>query len=183
MKLIIKRTLLFITLILFSVEITAQDNKNHQSTFFDNVSFGGGFGLSLGNGIFLASISPTAIYNFNEYFSAGPGLHYSYQSARNFNTSLYGANFVALANPSPQIQLSAEIEQLRFNINNDIIVQDVNGATTEGNLSEDGWNTALFVGAGYRAGPATIGLRYNLLYQEDDNIYATAFVPFVRVFF
>jgi hypothetical protein len=52
-----------------------------------------------------------------------------------------------------------------------------------GTVTTNFWNTALYLGAGFRAGPATIGLRYNVLFQEDDDIYASAWVPFVRVFF
>jgi hypothetical protein len=177
-------SLLFL-LICFSTSITslAQDVENEKPNFFDNVSFGGGLGLSVGNGIFIASVSPTAVYHFNEYFSAGPGLQYSYQSGRNFNTSLYGASLLALANPHPQIQLSAEVEQIRFNINEEGFQQNSDGTISAVAFSENGWNTALFLGAGYRAGPATIGLRYNVLFRENDTIYASAFVPFVRVFF
>lgn len=175
--------LMLILCVIFTLAGIAQEEKDDAPDFFDNVSIGGGLGLSIGNGIFSASISPSAVYHFNEYFSAGPGLHYSYQSGRNFNTSLYGASVIGLANPLPQLQLSAEIEQLRYHINTEILVENPNGSFSQGELSQDGWNTALFLGAGYRAGPATIGVRYNVLFQEDEDIYATAFVPFVRVYF
>ncbi len=42
---------------------------------------------------------------------------------------------------------------------------------------------ALFVGAGYRNENITIGIRYNVLHKDSDNIYAEAFMPFVRIFF
>lgn len=52
------------------------------------------------------------------------------------------------------------------------------------NLSTDNfWNTALFLGAGYRTNNATIGIRYNVLHNDNNNIYTTAFMPFVRVYF
>jgi hypothetical protein len=41
----------------------------------------------------------------------------------------------------------------------------------------------LFLGAGYRNENITFGVRYNVLHKERDNIYAEAFMPFVRVFF
>jgi hypothetical protein len=47
--------------------------------------------------------------------------------------------------PIPVIQLSAELEELRININLD-------GHSN----SQDYWNTGLFLGAGYRSGNATI---------------------------
>ena len=41
----------------------------------------------------------------------------------------------------------------------------------------------LFIGAGYRSGNVTFGIRYDVLYDEKKSIYADAWVPFVRVFF
>jgi hypothetical protein len=48
--------------------------------------------------------------------------------------------------------------------------------------SENYWNTALFIGAGYRSGNATIGARYNVL-TDKNNIYGSAFMPFIRFYF
>lgn len=173
-----RRINIYITVLVLGFSFTwvhAQENEEEDKpSFWDHVSIGGGIGLGVGNGIFSASIAPSAIYNFNEYLSAGPGLQYSYQNGRNFTTSLYGGSLALLANPISAMQVSAELEQLYVNQDQEFI---------NGNASNSFWNTALFVGAGYRAGPATIGLRYNLLFQEDDDIYATAWAPFVRVFF
>ncbi|WP_151672465.1 hypothetical protein [Patiriisocius marinus] len=182
-KIVVKKLMLSIILLMPLVTLFAQEEEKDKSEFWNKVSIGGGLGLNVGNGIFSASVSPSAVYNFNEYFSAGPGLHYSYQSGRNFNTSLYGASLIGLANPLPQLQLSAEIEQLKYNINRDVQIQNTDGSISTVEATSDGWNTALFIGAGYRVGPASIGVRYNVLFQEDDDIYATAFAPFVRVYF
>jgi hypothetical protein len=78
---------------------------------------------------------------------------------------------IGLFNPIPVIQLSAELEELRININLD-------GTSSN---SQDYWNTGLFR-AGYRSGNATIGARYNVL-NDTNNIYGSAFMPFVRVYF
>jgi hypothetical protein len=153
--------------------IQAQENDNGPN-FWDNVSIGGGIGLGVGSGYFSVYVAPSAIYNFNEYLSAGPGIQYSYQSGDNFDSSLYGISAIVLANPIPAIQLSTELEQVYVNQNQEFF---------NGTVSTNFWNTALYLGAGFRAGPATIGLRYNVLFQEDDAIYASAWVPFVRVFF
>ena len=164
----------FIFFGLFPVANAQESEEENTPSFWDNVSIGGGIGLGVGNGIFSASIAPSAVYNFNEYISAGPGLQYSYQKGRNFDTSLFGGSLAVLANPFPAMQLSAEVEQLYVNQNQEFI---------NGSASTNFWNSALFIGAGYRAGPATIGVRYNVLFQEDEDIYATAWAPFVRVFF
>jgi len=45
------------------------------------------------------------------------------------------------------------------------------------------WYTALFLGAGYRTGNITFGIRYDVLYDENKSIYADPWIPFVRVYF
>lgn len=146
-----------------------------KSDFWKNVRFGGGLGLGLGSGHTNIMVAPSAIYDFNEYFSAGVGLQYSYVKQKNlFDSHIYGASLISLFNPIPEIQISAELEQLR-----------VNNTYTQftPKIEDDFWNTALFLGAGYRTQNVTIGVRYNVLYQEDKNVYSQAWFPFVRVYF
>ena len=145
-----------------------------KNNFWDHVRFGGGLGVSFGNGYFSGTISPSAIYDFNRYFSMGPALQFSYQSGDNFNTTLYGASLITLFNPIPEIQISAELEQLR--VNQTIELEG-------GNFEDNFWNTALFTGVGYRNGSVTIGVRYNVLFKDDEDIYTTAWSPFVRFYF
>ena len=85
---------------------------------------------------------------------------------------------MALFNPIRAIQLSAEIEQLRVNTERKIVTN----AIVE-NVNDDFWNTALFLGAGFRTGNVTIGARYNLLFDKNKNVYSEPFMPFVRVYF
>ena len=147
---------------------------NNSSDFWEKVQFGGGIGLNLGSGFTEIALAPSAIYNFNNYFAFGLGTQYSYVKQRNFYTShLYGGSLIGLFNPMEEIQLSAEIEQLRVNVNLD-------GSNTN---SQNYWNTGLFIGAGYRTGNVTIGGRYNVLFNQNDNVYSNAFMPFVRIYF
>ena len=167
-----------IVFILFiSNNLTGQQqsfSSNSSADFWNKVQFGGGFGLSLGSGYTDISVAPSAIYNFNEYFAMGAGVQYTYASQRNFYTSnLYGGSIITLFNPIPEIQLSAELEQLRVNVN----------GTGQNNFSNNFWNTGLFVGAGYRTGNVTLGARYNLLFNADKGAYSDALMPFVRVYF
>ena len=67
-----------------------------------------------------------------------------------------------------------ELEELRVNANYN---------TNIGNVEDNFWNTALFLGAGYRSQNFTIGLRYNVLHKDSNSIYTTALMPFVRVVF
>ena len=46
------------------------------------------------------------------------------------------------------------------------------------------WLPALYVGAAYSMGRhAAIGVRYDVLYDDEKSIYDSAFTPFVRVYF
>ena len=167
--------LLLLNLFFFNCLFSQQNNmqSNSQNNFWEKVQFGGGLGLGFGSGFTDITVAPSAIYNFNEYIALGIGAQYSYLKQRDFfATNLYGGSLITLANPIPQIQLSAELEQLRVN-------QGIDGTRTN---SLNYWNTALFVGVGYRSGFATIGVRYNVL-NDSNNIYGSAFMPFVRVFF
>jgi long-subunit fatty acid transport protein len=168
--------LIFVFLVSFyCTTIQAQEvvTPNSKSVFWDKVQFGGGLGLGFGSGFTNISVAPSAIYNVNQYFSAGLGLQYSYLKQKGFYTSSqYGASIIGLVNPIEQIQLSVELEQLRVNVDFD-----------NSNFSDDFWNTGLFLGAGYRMENITIGARYNVLFNEDKNVYGDSFMPFVRVYF
>lgn len=161
----------------FKSEIYAQENTQikTKSDFWKHVQFGGGLGLGFGNGYADIMVAPSAIYNFNSYFSAGLGAQYNYVKQRNFySANMYGGSLIALFHPIEELQISSELEQLRVN------------RTFEdsfGSEKQDFWNTALFLGAGYRNQNVTIGIRYNVLHKDRDNIYAEAFMPFVRIYF
>jgi hypothetical protein len=170
------QSLLVIIILFFSSCLFAQQNTSPPETkneFWRNVQFGGGIGLGFGSGYTDISLAPSAIYNFNDYVALGVGLQYKYLKQRDYYAShLYGGSVVGLFNPIQEIQLSAELEQLRVNVNLD-------GSNSN---SQDYWNTGLFLGAGYRSGNATIGARYNVL-TDKNNIYGSAFMPFIRVYF
>jgi hypothetical protein len=74
---------------------------------------------------------------------------------------MYGGSIITLFNPIEQIQVSAELEELNVNVsyNNSAI------------NSNDFWNTALFLGAGYRMENVTIGARYNVLFNDRQKMY------------
>jgi len=39
------------------------------------------------------------------------------------------------------------------------------------------------LGAGYRTGNVTMGVRYNVLQDDSKNVYSDALMPFVRFYF
>lgn len=162
-------SVLFCFFCLFSF---AQSSGTSDSQFWKKVQWGGTGALNFSNVFTTVSISPQAVYPINNYFFTGIGLQYSYLRNRNlFTTHLYGGSWINLFNPLPELQISTELEQLR-----------VNTELTDG-FKDDFWNTALFLGLGYSQGNFTVGVRYNVLFEEENNIYPQAWMPFVRVFF
>ncbi len=164
-----RKTILFLVLFCFFQNINAQDQN-----FWSKVRFGGNIGLGYSGDTFNAVIAPSAVYEFNQWVSLGAGLHFGYTDGLNFTATNYGASIISLFNPLPGLQLSAEFEEMGVSRTLEIDGPD---------LSENYWYPALFVGAGYRTGPVSIGLRYDLLYDDNKSIYASAYAPFVRVFF
>ncbi|TSE09893.1 alpha-ketoglutarate decarboxylase [Aquimarina algiphila] len=148
--------------------------------FWSNVRFGGNLGIGFSNNTFNAVIAPAAVYEFNEWFSAGVGLNFGYSSFENDrfneegNSTNYGGSVITLLSPFPELQLSAEFEEM--GVHRRIEFQDQT-------ITDDYWYPALFVGAGYRMDFVSIGIRYDVLYDDDKSIYGSAYAPFVRVFF
>jgi long-subunit fatty acid transport protein len=166
--------ILIAILINFSV-LGQQVTPAPKSEFWQKVRFGGGLGLNFGNNTTSITVAPSAVYDVNQYVSVGLGVQGSYVSYKDsYKSYIYGGSLIGLINPIEQVQLSAEFEQLRVN------------TTFDSSFSipaRRNWNTALFLGAGYRTNNITIGARYNVLYKETDNVYGQAFMPFVRVYF
>ncbi|MGY8886731.1 MAG: alpha-ketoglutarate decarboxylase, partial [Flavobacteriales bacterium] len=91
-----------------------------------------------------------------------------------YTASIIGGSILGLYNVIPQLQISVEIEELYTFRKYDASVL----------LSDERYsNTALFFGLGFRQNNITFGMRYDLLYSDFNSFYASAFVPFVRVYF
>lgn len=163
---------------LFSTTFFAQQTqlpKAKTDAFWDNVQFGGGLGVGVGSGYTNITVAPSGIYNLNDYVSLGAGLQYGYLKQKDLYTSnIYGASLISLFNPVEMVQLSLEIEEV--NVNSKYL-------DMAGDYKRNFWNTGLFIGAGFRQENLTIGGRFNVLYDRDKDIYGSAFMPFVRVFF
>ena len=151
-----------------------QIGRSGTNDFWDQVRFGGGIGLGLNNGGFNASVSPSAIYQFNQQFAAGASLNFNYAKFQDARQIAYGGSILSLYNPIPYLQLSVELEQLR--VNNSFENLQVR-------IEDNFWSPALFLGAGYTQQNFTVGIRYNALYDADRSIYFSAWIPFVRVYF
>ena len=168
------KSFLVIFLIIFDLSVSfSQEDSN--SNFWNNVSFGGGIGLNFSDGFFSGTLAPSAIYEFNNQVALGLGLNGTYNSQKDvYKSTILGGSIISLFNPADAIQLSAEFEELHVNRKYESFY----------NLPNDTyWSPALFVGAGYRSGNVTLGIRYDLLYDEDKSIYANAWAPFLRFYF
>lgn len=169
------RASLFLLLLTCTLSFSQVDVGDQKSEFWQNVRFGGGIGLSFGDGFFSGTLAPTAVYQFTNDIAMGIGLNGTYNSRKDFyNSTILGASALALFNPFNGIQLSAEFEELNVS----------RKYKANLNFEDDNyWYPAFFFGAGYRSGNVTFGIRYDVLYDEDKSIYADPWIPFVRVFF
>lgn len=162
----------FVVLTSFNFNVIAQEEN---SKFWNQVRFGGGIGLSFGDGFFSGTIAPSAIYEFSPEFALGIGLNGTYNSLKDTYTStILGGSVISLFNVIPELQLSAEFEQLNVSRKFDAIFAQED---------ENYWYPALFLGAGFRNQNFTMGIRYDVIYDSDRSIYANAWMPFVRVYF
>jgi hypothetical protein len=170
-----KKILSILFVFCFSFSFSQTIAKNTPKEFWKQVQFGGGFGLNFGTGYTEITLAPSAIYPLNEYVSIGAGLLGSFTHSKHYyTTGVYGVNAISLFNPIEKVQLSLEVEQARVNTQLQMIPNPV---------TKNYWNTALYVGAGYRNGNVTLGARYNLLFDKDKSIYSDALMPFVRFYF
>ncbi len=157
----------------FPPTISLQESSS-KNAFFDHVRFGGSLGASFSNGSFSGYLAPKGIYDFNSVFSAGLGILGSYTDGSNYTAWTSGASLIGLARPLPVLQLSAELEENYVSRNLEYVGADI---------KETYWSPALFFGIGYTTGPVTVGVRYDVLHDDQKSIYADAFMPFVSIFF
>lgn len=168
--------MLMLLICLFSAPLFAQENNYSQkSDFWNHVRFGGGIGLSFGNNFFSGTLAPSAIYQFNQQFALGFGLSGTYNSQKNYyKSTIIGGSIIGLFNPINEVQISAEFEENNVSIDWD---------SRTGFANENYWYPSLFLGAGYHARNVTIGIRFDVLYDNSKSTYADPWMPFVRVYF
>ncbi|PKV49321.1 hypothetical protein ATE84_1342 [Aquimarina sp. MAR_2010_214] len=165
------KILVLVILILFSLQKSYSQNDD----FWSNISFGGNLGIGFGNDTFSGVIEPLAVYNFNEQFAAGLGVSFGYIESNNFTATNYGGSVLAFYSPIREIQLSLEFQEM--GVSRTLEIENT------ADFKENYWYPSLFVGGGYRIGNVSIGIRYDLLYDNNKSIYGNAYVPFVSVFF
>lgn len=177
--LLVKQAFLLIFLCFFSCfEGLSQERlpsgEQQPNPFWQQVRFGGSLGLGFGDGYFNGAIAPSAIYDFNRTVSAGISLTGAYAKQRNFKATSLGGSLIGMLRPIREIQLSAEYEQLNINRKYEL---------EGGNLRDQYWVPALYLGLGYNTGPVVTGVRYDVLHDSQKSFYSSPFMPFVRVYF
>lgn len=169
-----KFTLLFFV-VFFVVAISKVTGQNYGVENSPRWRFGGGVGLNFGNNFFIGSLSPSAIYQFDSNLALGFGATGAYSKSRDrYSSTILGGSVLGLYNIIPEIQISAEFEELHVNRD-----YEYDGANRKDNY----WYPALFLGAGFHSRNVTVGIRYDVLYEKGKSIYANAYMPFVRVYF
>ena len=160
----------------FSICSAQQNSPNTPSDFWKKVRFGGNLSVQFSNNNTAIIVSPSALYQFNEKFLGGIGLNFGYSKfdRENVQQYNYGASLIGLYNPIQNLQLSGELEQTFVNA-----TQEFNNQEFKSNFDF----LALYLGAGYRVGNFTAGVRYDVLYDEDRSIYRSPISPFFRVYF
>src|SRR6056297_2258822 len=111
----ILKKLIFGCFLMILPSMVLGQNVSSQNYFWKRVRYGGSLGLGFFNGGFNASVSPSAIYPVSNDFSAGASLNFNYAKFNDNKLVAYGGSILSLYNPIPQVQLSAELEQLRIN--------------------------------------------------------------------
>lgn len=160
------RSFLSVFLFLMTSSLLAQSSFD-----WDKVRYGGRVGFGFSNSTSSIIIAPSAVYRLSDEFALGGSVSFGYSNFRTSNSKLYnyGASILSYYNPFRQLQLSAELEQTFAN-QTGVIKQNFNFL-------------ALYLGAGYRFGNITAGMRYDVLYEEEKNIYASPLSPFIQFSF
>ena len=159
-----------VLLLFLSISFTMVSQQ--KSDFWEHVRYGGGFAMSFGNQTTIG-ISPSAVYGFDNGFSLGAGLAYTYREIGSVTTNVYGGSLISLYQiPKVGVQLSGEFEQSFAKQKN-----GANSSTFNSNFP------ALYFGAAYNKGRFAIGFRYDVLYDENKSVYASPFSPIVRFYF
>lgn len=170
----IRNSLVLVTLLTLTFYCQAQDSSNNLN-FNKKVRFGGAFNMGFGSNYSTFSVSPSAIYDFSESFSAGLSLKYLYVKNKSIvekTTNILGGSALAFYRPLSNFQLSTEYEQLHLKQT----YSNITGVSR--------WQPALYIGAEYITGRISMGLRYDVLFDKNKNaIYDSALSPVFRIYF
>ncbi|MBM1104526.1 alpha-ketoglutarate decarboxylase [Aurantibacter crassamenti] len=179
MKRLSIQLVLILAAFFISVNSSAQTTEimvaDSASVVDKRLKFGCGFGLSFVGGTNI-TLSPNLMYSVSNQVSIGAGVQGSYTSIKDLqNTTTFGGNVIAQYNPIPMMTTLLEFAQLKVNTKTE---------TVTGEVEQDYWDSALFVGLGLNVSKnIIIGAKYNLLYDKDESVYTSPILPFVNISF
>ena len=167
-----KNYLFAVILCISSLSIYSQ--RDYSSSFsWDQMRYGGRISFDFSSNVTSITIAPSAIYQFSDQLAAGASISFGYTDFKDLDGTWYnyGASIIGIYTPIRQIQLSAELEQ--------VFVNEQYEFWPNNNYNYQ----ALFLGAGYRMKNVVVGMRYDILYNENKNLYAEPYAPFIQVYF
>ena len=179
MKKLIINISVCVAFLFFSGQALAQTTNisviDSAATIEPRLTFGCGFGINFLGGTNI-TLSPNLMYAVSDKFSLGAGIQGSYISIKDVqSTTTIGLNVIGEYNLSKKLTTLLEFAELKVNTKQE---------TAEGEIKNDFWESALFVGAGYNINnKISIGAKFNLLYDEDESVYASPIIPFVNITF
>ncbi len=168
---------LFFSVLLCIGFISTSFSQQTSDSFGDHLRYGGSFNVGFSNNYTTIGISPSVIYDFQNGFATGVSLSYFYTKQETFNneytSNVFGGSIITLYIPIHFLQLSAELENLNVHRNDSFVNIDPY------------WLTSLYLGIAYQTGPVSFGLRFDVLYDDNDfnNIYGSSVSPVLRVYF
>lgn len=145
------------------------------ATVEPKLKFGCGFGLNFLGGTNI-TLSPNLLYAVSNKINLGAGIQGSYNSIKDVQkTTTFGINVIGEYLPTRKITTLLEFAQLKVNTTK---------VEPTGDIKNDFWESALFVGAGYNiTNKISVGAKYNVLYDDDESVYSSPIIPFVNITF
>lgn len=172
----LKKLLFLLSILACQYSAFSQLETEEKNNFWTKVRYGGRVNLGFGNNGTNIVLAPVAIYSVSPKVGVGASVSFGYSNFRNIDVSQfnYGASAILNYYPIREILMSAELEQTFVNR----IIE-----TGSGDIRNNFNFPALYLGLGYRLQNISFGFRYDVLYNDNRNIYNSALSPFIGVFF
>ena len=144
------------------------------ANYQDKWRVGGGVAMNFGdNGAFALNVSPFIGYEVVTNLEAGVSTGYQYSKYRDLKQNLFSVGPYLNYYPIPSLFVRAQYEYYTGNAK-------IKHSSQSNSFDE----SALWLGGGYRTGGRVqlyVGMLYNVLYKENESLFAEAFQPIVGV--
>lgn len=169
------RYILLISCLLFSGLTYSQIGiGSSTANYQDKWRVGGGVAMNFGdNGAFALNVSPFIGYEVVKNLEAGVSTGYQYSKYRDVKQNLFSVGPYLNYYPIQSIFVRAQYEHYTGN-------EKIRHSPHSYSFDE----SALWLGGGYRTGGRVqlyVGMLYNVLYKENESLFAEAFQPIVGV--